>query len=464
MEHKLIGTFLGALLIATVALFGTATPGYAAEVFTNDGITYILDEQSATAEVYRYDKISPSNITIPESVSANNFSYPVTSIGDNAFYGCTSLKNVEIPDSVKLIGISAFYGCTSLESIVIPDGVTSIGNSAFHGCTSLESIVIPDGVTSIGNFVFDGCASLESVRIPDGVTSIGSSAFSDCTGLESIVIPDGVTSIGDGAFSGCTGLKNVEIPDSVKLIDNFAFSGCTGLEGIVIPDGVTSIGDNAFYGCTSLESVVFAGSPTSLNPYAFERCTSLQNIFIPNDATLAANAFSGAEGSPLLWRYEVTGDSSDGKVHVNIVSVTDKDGSPITETVSISQDIMGSGYVIDKTPENVTFGQPYNVWVAGIQVTSLNADDVLGSADEGATVIYDTKTKTLTLNNANIAVDDSRFAIYAEQDLTISLVGTNSVTLAGSAEISGLARRRLYRPRTRRTHRLQGRLTHNTER
>ena len=307
MEHKLIGTFLGALLIATVALFGTATPGYAAEVFTNDGITYILDEQSATAEVYRYDKISPSNITIPESVSANNFSYPVTSIGDNAFYGCTSL-----------------------------------------------------------------------------------------------------------------------------------------------------------------ESVVFAGSPTSLNPYAFERCTSLQNIFIPNDATLAANAFSGAEGSPLLWRYEVTGDSSDGKVHVNIVSVTDKDGSPITETVSISQDIMGSGYVIDKTPENVTFGQPYNVWVAGIQVTSLNADDVLGSADEGATVIYDTKTKTLTLNNANIAVDDSRFAIYAEQDLTISLVGTNSVTLAGSAEISGLAwesaRRRLYRPRTRRTHRLQGRLTHNTER
>lgn len=84
-------------------------------------------------------------------------------------------------------------------------------------------------------------------------------------------------------------------------------------------------------------------------------------------------------------------------------------------------------------------GQPYNVWVAGIQVTSLNADDVLGDTDEGATVTYDAETKTLTLNNANIAVDDSRFAIYAEQDLTISLVGTNSVTLAGSAEISGLA-------------------------
>lgn len=301
MKHKLIGTFLGALLIATVTLFGAATPSYAEATITKDGITYFLDEQSATAFVYGYDETLPGSIVIPESVFADNVSYSVTSIGDSAFYGC---------------------------------------------------------------------ASLESVRIPDGVTSIGSSAFS---------------------------------------------------------------------GCTSLESVVFAGSPTSLNPHAFEGCTSLQNIFIPKDATLAADAFSGAEGSPLLWRYEVAGDSSDGKVHVNIVSVTDKDGSPITETVSIPQDIMGSGYVIDETPENVTFGQPYNVWVAGIQVTSLNADDVLGSADEGATVIYDAKTKTLTLNNANIAVDDSRFAIYAEQDLTISLVGTNSVTLSGSVEINGLA-------------------------
>ena len=91
----------------------------------------------------------------------------------------------------------------SLESFIIPTCVTSIGDSAFFGCSSLSDIVIPDSVTSIGDSVFSDCSSLSDIVIPDSVTSIGDSVFSDCSSLSNIVIPDSVTSIGDSVFAGC---------------------------------------------------------------------------------------------------------------------------------------------------------------------------------------------------------------------------------------------------------------------
>ena len=127
----------------------------------------------------------------------------VTSIGDHAFYGCSSLAEVIIPNSVTSIGDHAFYGCSSLSSIVIPDSVNSIGEGAFLNCSSLSSIVIPDSVNSIGDGAFSDCSSLSSIVIPNSVNSIGEGAFLNCSSLSSIVIPDSVNNIRRGAFYKC---------------------------------------------------------------------------------------------------------------------------------------------------------------------------------------------------------------------------------------------------------------------
>ena len=149
----------------------------------------------------------------------------------------------------------AFWSCSGLTSITIPNSVTSIGDGTFSGCNGLTSITIPNSVTSIGNVTFNGCSGLTSVTIPNSVTSIGESAFSGCSSLTSITIPNSVTSIGSYAFSVCNGLTSVTIPNSVTIIGIEAFYGCSSLTSITIPNSVTRIGDAAFAKCGNLENV-----------------------------------------------------------------------------------------------------------------------------------------------------------------------------------------------------------------
>ncbi len=237
--------------------------------------------------------ISLTSVTIPDSV---------TSIGEEAFDGCWDLTRLTIPGSVTSIGDWAFSYCTSLTSVTIPDSVTSIGDSAFYGCESLTSVTIPDSVTSIGSCAFYGCASLTSVTIPDSVTSIGWSAFYGCASLTSVTIPNSVTSIGDDAFNGCSSLTSVTIPNSMTSIGWSAFYGCASLTSVTIPDSVTSIGRSAFDGCTSLTSVTIPDSVTSIGGSAFLGCTSLTSVTIPDSVTSIGNcAFASCTSLTGIW-------------------------------------------------------------------------------------------------------------------------------------------------------------------
>ena len=234
----------------------------------------------------------------------------VTSIGYLAFYSCTDLTSITIPDSVTSIGSGAFAYCRNLTSIEIPDGVTSIGGSAFQDCDSLESVTIGNGVTSVGDGAFYDCDSLTSITIGDSVKSIGGQAFYNCSNLTRLTIGKSVTSIGFQAFSGC-GLTSITISDSVTSIGGFAFYNCRSLTNVVIGDSVTSVEGSAFYNCRSLTNVIIGDSVKSIGGFAFYNCSNLTRLTIGKSVTnIGDGVFGGcnsltnitvASGNSVYW-------------------------------------------------------------------------------------------------------------------------------------------------------------------
>ena len=236
-----------------------------------DGVEYLFSDSYA----FLIDGSSAGgDLSLPSDVGGK----PIRVIADRAFYNCTSLTSVTIPNSVTSIGDYAFWNCTGLTSITIPNSVTSIGDYAFYNCSSLTSATIGNSVTSIGNFAFGYCTSLTSVTIGNSVTSIGGYAFYLCTSLTNIIIPDSVTSIGTRAFESCSSLTSATIGSSVTSIGDLAFYNCTGLTSIIIPNSVTTIGSSAFSGCTGLTSATIGNSVTSIGNSAFQSCSSLVAI------------------------------------------------------------------------------------------------------------------------------------------------------------------------------------------
>ena len=178
-------------------------------------------------------------------------------------------------------------------TIEFNDNVTTIGSDAFSGCSSLTSIEIPDSVTGISYQSFYYCTSLSSINIPSGVTSIGYKAFYNCSGLTSINIPSGVTNINDETFRMCKGLTSIDIPDNVTRIGNSAFTLCNSITTCTIGNGVTSIGNDAFYSCYSLTSItVKSTTPPKVYGGAFSNTNNCP-IYVPSGSVDAYKAASG---------------------------------------------------------------------------------------------------------------------------------------------------------------------------
>lgn len=197
-------------------------------------------------------------VSIPEGV---------TEIREGAFEGL-EIHEVSLPKSLKSIGTNAFFSCSLLREVEFHEGLESIGSFAFMNCASLGAVYLPSTLNTVEAGAFFGCTSLEEATVPGGLKSMGGAMFYSCIRLRSVTLGEGLSRIDGEMFANCLSLRSIKLPASVKTIYPFAFEGCKAMKGIVLPDGLETIGDNAFYGCKSLIQLSFPKSVQSIGDFA----------------------------------------------------------------------------------------------------------------------------------------------------------------------------------------------------
>lgn len=231
-----------------------------------DGIYYNIITKTQEAEVTfgnwsNQGFINPNDgrysgsIVIPNQIVVNGKTYPVTSIGEKAFYCCKLLNSVTLPNSIISIGDNAFSLCIQLETISLPNSIKSLGSGAFSNCKNLSSIELGNSLSVIGDFAFYYCSSLNSIIIPGSLETTSICAFCNCTNLSSVKICDGVKYIGQESFENCTSLTTIELPNSVVIINSYAFMGCNALSKVTMGSGIWLIRTKAFSNCKELTDV-----------------------------------------------------------------------------------------------------------------------------------------------------------------------------------------------------------------
>ena len=265
------------------------------------GIKYYLNDQEITTLEIPSGITSIGDGVFLSSNSLTNLtlSSKVTSIGESAFRNCSNLKDVRYyiyddlatyiqkghPAFYVNCGIKYYWNNQEITTLEIPSSVTSIGNNAFYGCNGLTSVDLPSSITKMGECVFYNCQNLSSVKLPSEITAISNSAFGECISLKNIELPAGITSIGDDAFVNCSNLQNINLPSGITTIGTGAFWYCSNLTNVILPSALASIGAIAFANCSNLANVTLSSNITSIGYSAFSDCNSLKNLTISKDVT-----------------------------------------------------------------------------------------------------------------------------------------------------------------------------------
>ena len=312
---------------------------YQAQISNQNSIIYYTTTDSKIIDVgsgrYTFGANIISN-TYDDNQGTIVFDAPITTIGSRAFYNCTNLSSMKIPECVTIICTYAFEDCASLTSVTIPDSVKEIDDDAFSECNALKSVFISDlsawcrisfgfdaNPLSYAHNLYLNDEIITELTIPSDITEIKTDSFNSCTSLKKVTIHDNVTEIMTSAFEGCSNLTDIIIGNNVTTIGYAAFEGCSSLTSVTIPDSVTEIRDQVFTGCNSLmefcgkfasedgRCLVIDGSlrffaPANLTEYtipnnvttigysAFKNCNNLTSITIPNSVTKIDEwAFSG---------------------------------------------------------------------------------------------------------------------------------------------------------------------------
>ena len=285
--------------------------------FSHSGLTAIeLPESLTGIGTHAFEFTPLTSIEIPDSVE----------LSQGAFYYCADLASVKLPADLEELIPLLFQGCTSLKTIDLPETITVIGRQAFSH-SGLTAIEIPDSVVLIDDNAFSECLSLEYVKLPASLEEAGWRCFQDCDKLSTIVMPEGIDTnfgqwfflscdsltnldfhtspiIGMAMYGNCNGLTVLNIPECVTTISDFAFNYCDNLIYATIPESVVTVGNAAFSHCDNLNAIAFRGDAPAFAAVAFQDTTL--TVYYPADNTTWTEEILQQYGGTITWvPYEV---------------------------------------------------------------------------------------------------------------------------------------------------------------